>query len=170
MIASHCCVGNTKVWLGNGVVLDTPRSVVVDWDLSAIASILLELVGLSPQTTTISEMDEKDARFVCIPCYSENNYQVLHTWRGVVSVFICVCLLINSSSSQIYHAACGGHQSTDITPPFRLASSEDTTAARQVTTARQEKAKAWSCNHCLKFVEADNAETIAVVLQHLNEK
>ncbi|KAJ2935035.1 hypothetical protein H1R20_g2022, partial [Candolleomyces eurysporus] len=151
MIASHCCVGGVNT-LRNGAALAMPNNVVVDRELSAISYILLKLVGLPPDTTAVSEMDEKDARFVCVPCFSERTYQIF-TWRGV-----------------IYHVACGGHQSTDTMPPFRLATPEDTKLARRATIARRDKAKAWSCNHCLDFIEADNAETKDVVLQHINDK
>ena len=84
MITSHCCIGHSQVHLENGPALDAPSAIVVDWDLSDIASSLLKLVGLPPNTTTISEMDEEDARFVCLSCSTEDNDQAM-TWRGAVS-------------------------------------------------------------------------------------
>lgn len=67
------------------------QAIEVDEGACAAAASLVCCLGLDPKTTTIKDMDERDARFLCGNCISETSRGItglkVYTWMECVRIF-----------------------------------------------------------------------------------
>ena len=68
----------------------------------------------------------------------------------------------------LYEAFRGHKLDTDHS--FRLATPEEEAQAKHNEESLRALAKAWSCNHCHDFLEASQAESKALILEHLKSR
>ncbi|KAJ3504125.1 hypothetical protein NMY22_g18024 [Coprinellus aureogranulatus] len=145
MIATHSVKGPLKVWSEPAIFAEVPKPFRVNGTVSREADRLLTMARL-PRETTLATMDERDLRFVCEACWGGVK---VFTWRAALS--------------HIDRYGIRDHK-------MRPAKPREARAAKDNEGPAREQTKAWSCNHCLQFLEIANATTKSAILGHLADE
>ena len=80
------------------------QAIRLDEGACAAAASLVGCLGLDPKTTTIKDMDERDARFLCGNCMSETSRGItgLKVYRWMECVRIIFSISKGSAGTQLY--------------------------------------------------------------------
>lgn len=162
MIATHSYGKNTKQWLLPGVPVDHPRVIRRNVKASEHAQRLLGAAGFR-RGTTVKMVDDRDPRFVCNTCAGACK---VFTFRAAVSH--AHYLTRRCSTHRVLDKL--GHLHDNDSHKFRCADRREADAAKDNEGPARERAKAWSCNHCVQYLEASDADTKQAVLDHLADK
>ena len=76
-------------WNANSLTLNT--------DMRIIAEVLIEESGLDPSVATVTDMDERNLFYACLPCASDRNDELtapVYKWRDAVSWRICSLFIL----------------------------------------------------------------------------
>jgi hypothetical protein len=96
---------------------DPCRAIRLDEGACAAAASLVGCLGLDPQTATIKDMDERDARFLCGNCMSETSRGItgLKVYKWTECVRILLSISKGSASTQLYvNSSCISYQGVCI--------------------------------------------------------
>ncbi|KAJ3520657.1 hypothetical protein NMY22_g12655 [Coprinellus aureogranulatus] len=145
MIATHSVMGHSKVWSSPAIFAEVPKPFRANATVFREADRLLTMARL-PRETTLATMDERDLRFVCDACHGRVR---VFTWRAA----LCHIDLYGIRNHKM-----------------RLAKPREARAAKDNEGPAREQTKAWSCNHCLQFLEIANATTKSAILGHLADE
>ncbi|KAF6746722.1 hypothetical protein DFP72DRAFT_922082 [Ephemerocybe angulata] len=163
-IASHQCIDRRFDEVS--VDANTTHQVVHDKTASAAASTLIQLVGLDPKVAKISDMDLRNARFVCRSCRLHNNSIKVHNWRSAV---------MHTTHNAVMHTYLPTtpiSTGQNICPAaFCLGSSATTASGQTATLTTMERdGMVWSCNHCTAHIEPNRCQKKPDVLGHLRSE
>ncbi|KAL1729007.1 hypothetical protein EV714DRAFT_237741 [Schizophyllum commune] len=103
-------------------------------DLSRAVIALLDVLELSPATTTFTELDQLDPRFFCSHCPAQ---ELGGTWTRLAFRWRSAVLHYNKE-----------HAEEKEVPKFRLLSEPEADRARKSETSELADANTWSCGHC----------------------
>ncbi|KAL1717641.1 hypothetical protein EV715DRAFT_274147 [Schizophyllum commune] len=122
-------------------------------DLSRAVIALLDVLELSPATTTFTELDQLDPRFFCSHCPAQ---ELGGTWTRLAFRWRSAVLHYNKE-----------HAEKKEVPNFRLLSEPDADRARKSETSELADANTWSCGHCGEHL--DNWQPRLEVKAHVRE-
>ncbi|KAI5891267.1 uncharacterized protein SCHCODRAFT_02504360 [Schizophyllum commune H4-8] len=122
-------------------------------DLSRAVVALLDVLELSPATTTFTELDQLDARFFCSHCPAQD---FGGTWTRLAFRWRSAVLHYNKE-----------HAEQKETPKFRLLSESEADCARKSESSELAEANTWSCGHCGEHL--DNWQPRLEVEAHVKE-
>ncbi|KAL1659136.1 hypothetical protein GGF50DRAFT_131253 [Schizophyllum commune] len=122
-------------------------------DLSRAVVALLDMLDLSPATTTFTELDQLDARFFCSHCPAQ---EFGGTWTRLAFRWRSAVLHYNNE-----------HAEKKEMPKFRLLSEMEADRARNSESSELDVVNTWSCGHCSEHL--DNWQPRLEVEAHVRE-
>ncbi|KAL1677145.1 hypothetical protein EV122DRAFT_291332 [Schizophyllum commune] len=122
-------------------------------DLSHAVVALLDMLDLSPATTTFTELDQLDPRFFCSHCPAQ---ELGGMWTRLAFRWRSAVLHYNTE-----------HAEKEDVPKFRLLSEPEADRARKSETSELADANTWSCGHCGEHL--DNWQPRLEVKAHVRE-